>query len=179
MSSWGDKAAIAWAAIIVSALVYKCAFVEEPKYIAPKPIPPYSMMPDGTMRASNGVIVPYVPDKKPMPSPLELDPIIYTAKDNSVVFLDSSTVTPSRTARMAWVYDDLSKVTTTPFRSSKTLYRVNCDTTHYEILEQIHYLPDGKSGRSQAADNGSGYYPPETNGAATVAEICKPRFDKK
>jgi hypothetical protein len=109
--------------------------------------------------------------------------MIITALDNKTVWmLDVSSVKGPRTARIGWVIQDHSNDNSTPYRTSKDMWKVNCDTTAYSNPSRVSYDKDGEVKNSwdipsdELVDK---FAIPDSNGAAVVDAICSPIFDPK
>ena len=107
---------------------------------------------------------------------------ISTTDSGSRWILDADSVSGSRKARQAWVTIDASKDKTASYRTSKTLYLVDCDTTAARTLSTANYEADkGYPSFSQSfepKDAKADYYPPSTMGASVVRRICNADFDR-
>lgn len=120
------------------------------------------------------VVEPYV-------APRPAYPIYVTTLDNGTIWkLDSASVIGPRTARQAWILEDHVGNKERVERETKTLYRINCDTTGYQTVELINYDKSGKvvsSWDEKAFGDQTSYAPPGTYIAGVVGAACDPRFD--
>ena len=118
----------------------------------------------------------------PMPAYRPTGHIEVTSFENGTVWrLDADSVTGPRDARQVWIVADHSKDTSVPQRETKTLYRIDCDTTAYRTLSVVEYGADGKVTGNWGADtfaDEENFPPPGTHISAVVAEGCRPGFDK-
>lgn len=106
--------------------------------------------------------------------------ILFTRFDNGTVWnLDADTVIGPREARQAWVIADHRADKTVSKRETKTLYRVNCETTAYRTLSIVEYDSEGKSLNSWKEADFSAeadYPPPGSNIAAVIDIACDEAF---
>lgn len=103
-----------------------------------------------------------------------------TEFDNGTVWrLDADAVTGPKEARQAWVIADHTNDKTVTKRETKTLYRIDCNTTAYRTLSMVEYNGKGDSlQRLSEADLGkeAAYPPPGSNIAAVIDIACNDAF---
>lgn len=119
-----------------------------------------------------------VAPKLPRPSG---DIELTTSTSGSRWVLDADSVSGTRKARQGWVNIDASKDKTANYRTEKTLYLVDCETTAARILSDMNYGTDGKPIYSESHDPKDAkviYYPPDTLAGGVVRRICNVDFDR-
>jgi hypothetical protein len=93
--------------------------------------------------------------------------------------LDADSITGPAEARQAWVIADHTEDKTVTKRETKTLYRIDCNTTAYRTLSSVEYDSKGGSLNSwKEADSGKGadFPPPGSNIAAVIDIACNDAF---
>jgi len=101
-----------------------------------------------------------------------------TLENGTIWKLDADNTKGPRKERLAWVFEDYSKVKTARQRDGRTLYRLDCETGHYDTLSTVNYDAKGKVlNRWKQADlNSDGYAVPHSNMDAIVRAACLPAF---
>lgn len=97
------------------------------------------------------------------------------------VYLDADTVRGDRTSRQGWVISDHTDDKSAEDRKSKDLFRVNCETTSFQIVSALAEKRDGTTGKAWNEAPGDPatmqYAVPDTIGADVVTAICDERYD--
>jgi hypothetical protein len=132
-------------------------------------------------------------DKSEAPPQIETSPVplalqrpsglipVTTFEAGTVWRLDADTVRGSQEARQAWIVADHSNDKTVARRETKTLYRIDCNTTAYWTLSVVDYDKEGNSvGRWGEGDfkKEADYPPPGSNIAAVIDLACSEVFSQ-
>ena len=103
-----------------------------------------------------------------------------TTLDTGTIWqLEADSLRGPKEARLAWIIADHSGDRKVAKRETKTLYRIDCNTTAYQTLQEVEYDSKGKVLRRWSeADLGTdiGYPPPQSNIAAVVDNACSEAF---
>lgn len=103
-----------------------------------------------------------------------------TTLDTGTIWqLDADTLRGPQEARLAWIIADHSGDRNVSKRETKTLYRIDCNTTAYQALQEVEYEGKGKVLRrwnEAELDKDVNYPPPQSNIAAVVDNACSEVF---
>lgn len=104
---------------------------------------------------------------------------ITTLESGTIWRLDADALRGPKEARLAWVIADHGADRSVSKRETKTLYRIDCNTTAYQTLHEVEYDGKGKVLRRWSeAEIGKdvAYPPPQSNIAAVVDNACSDAF---
>lgn len=152
--------------IIGAALVFGAIYYfnkdDEPEIVAPAPI--------------------IAPTISTLASPIRLteDITISTLENGTVWRLDVSSMSGERKARNAWMVEDHTNDKTTPHRTTKTLYVVNCESSSYQVPTSIAYSPEGEASilwEEPLEDAKVNYTVPDSRIGNFASIVCAKNFD--
>lgn len=101
---------------------------------------------------------------------------IATSDRDAVWYVDASTVLGERNKRIGWVTIDAKADKKANYRESKSLYRIDCDTTASQVLSTVNYNAKGEPvyfSQPEPKDVMVSYFAPGTMGASVSREICR------
>lgn len=104
---------------------------------------------------------------------------VTTLDTGTIRRLDADTLRGPKQARLAWIIANHSGDRNVSKRETKTLYRIDCNTTAYQTPQEVEYDSKGKVLRRWTeADLGKdvSYPPPQSNIAAVVDNACSDAF---